>query len=71
MSEGVSINRPPVFDGDGYSNWKTHTKIFIEAIDLDVQDAIKKGPFVLTNVVDGKSIEKPRSEWTEEDKKKV
>ena len=46
-------------------------RIFVETIDLDVWDAIEKGPFVPTNVVDGKSVEKPRSEWTDEDKKKV
>ena len=45
-------------------------RIFIEAIDLDVQDTIENGSFVLTKVVDGKSVEKPRSEWTKKDKKK-
>ena len=46
-------------------------RIFIEAIDLDVWDAVEKGPFVPTKLVDGKIVEKSRGEWTEEDKKKV
>ena len=71
LSEGASINRSPVFNGDGYSYWKTHVRIFVEAIDLDVWDAIEKGLFVPTNIVDGKSVQKPRNEWTDEHKKKV
>ena len=67
LLEGSSINRPLVFNRDGYSYWKTRMRIFIEAIDLDVWDAVEKGPFVPTKLVEGKTVEKPRSEWTEED----
>ena len=44
-------------------------RIFIEAIDLDVWDAVEKGPFIPTKLVDGKIVDKSRGEWTEEDKK--
>ena len=71
LPEGASINRPPVFNGEGYAYWKTCMRIFIEAVDLDVQDAVENGPFVLTHILDGRKIEKLRDEWTDEDKKKV
>ena len=70
-SEGASINRPPMFNGDGYSYWKVRMKIFIEAIDLDIWNAIENGPFIPMHTSEGKIIEKPRSIWSDDDKKKV
>ena len=48
--EGNSIHRPPIFNGEGYHYWKTRMQIFIEAIDLNIWEAIEIGPYVPTIV---------------------
>ena len=69
--EGTSINRPPLFNGEGYAYWKVRMKIFIQAIDMEIWNAIENGPFVpQTKVNDVVSI-KPQSSWDNDDKKKV
>jgi len=51
-------------------------QIFIEAIDLNIWEAIEIGPYVPT-IVDGSStsgsttIEKPRDKWSEEDRRRI
>ena len=69
--EGNSINRPPIFNGVGYHYWKTRMQIFIEAIDLNVWDAIEVGPYIPTMVAGNTTIEKPREDWTEEERRLV
>nr|KYP31534.1 hypothetical protein KK1_048081 [Cajanus cajan] len=49
--EGVSIHRPPVFNGENYVYWKIRMRIFIEAIDIIVWDAIENGPYILMTMV--------------------
>jgi len=66
--EGNSINRPPIFNGEGYHYWKTQMQIFIEAIDLNIWEAIEVGPYVPTVVAGNATIEKPREEWTEDER---
>ena len=46
-------------------------QIFIEAINLNIWDAIEVGPYIPTMVVGSKTIEKPREEWSEEEKRLV
>jgi len=58
--EGNSINRPRIFNGEGYHYWKTRMRIFIEAIDLNIWEAIGIGPFIPTMVVGNATIKKPR-----------
>jgi len=65
------INRPLVFNGEGYHYWKTRMQIFIEAIYLNIWEAIEFGPFIPTVVVRNASIEKPREEWDNDERKKV
>ena len=48
--EGNSIHRPPIFNGEGYHYWKTRMQIFIEAIDLNIWEAIEIGPHIPTIV---------------------
>ena len=77
--EGNSINRPPILHGEGYHDWKTRMHIFIEAIDLNIWEAIEIGRYIPTTVervsIDGSSssesinIEKRRDRWFEEDRK--
>ena len=56
-------------------------QIFIEAIDLNIWEAIEIGPYIPTTVerttIDGSTtsgsttIEKPRDRWSEEDRRRV
>jgi len=46
-------------------------QIFIKAIDLNVSDAIEVGHYIPTMVARRKTIEKPREEWSEEEKRLV
>ena len=71
--EGNSINRPPIFNGVGYHYWKTRMQIFIEAIDLNIWEAIELGPHIPTivDVSTSTTTQKPRDQWTEEDRRKI
>jgi len=42
-------------------------QIFIEAIDLNIWEAIEIGPYISTMVAGNTTIEKPREEWNEEE----
>ena len=55
--EGNSINRPFIFNGQGYHYWKTCMQLFIEAIDLNISEAIEIGPFIPTMIVRNETIE--------------
>ena len=46
-------------------------QIFIEAIDLNIWEAIEIGPFIPTMVVGNATIEKPREEWDTDEIRKV
>jgi hypothetical protein len=70
-SNNNSINCPPSFNGEGYGYWKERMKIFIEGIDCDIWDAIENGPFIPTHLVNNVVVNKPRSLWTKDEKKKV
>ena len=66
--EGNSINRTLIFNGEGYHYWKTQMHIFIEAIDLNIWEAIEIGPFIPTMVVGNAAIEKPIEEWDDDER---
>ena len=65
------MNRPPFFNGEGYGYWKDRMQFFLEGVDLDIWDAVENGPFVPTQSINDKVVDKPRSLWTEDDKRKV
>jgi len=46
-------------------------QIFIEVIDLNIWEAIEFGPFLPTMVVGNATIEKPREEWDDDERRKV
>jgi len=69
--EGNSINRPPFFNGVGYHYWKTCKQIFIEAIDLNIWEAIEIRPYIPTMAAGNTTIQKPRDQWSEEEKRLV
>ena len=58
--EGNSINRPPIFNGEGYHYWKTRMQIFNEAIYLNIWEAIEIGTYVPTMVAGNTTTENPR-----------
>nr|KYP31141.1 hypothetical protein KK1_048850 [Cajanus cajan] len=69
--EGVSIHRPPVFNGENYVYWKIRMRIFIEATDIAVWDAVENGPYIpMTKDDDGKR-EKHWSEWSDDERKRA
>jgi len=73
FAEGNSIHRPPIFNGEGYHFWKTRMQIIIEAIDLNIWEAIEIGSYVPT-IVDASTSTttgKPRDKWTEVDWRRI
>ena len=46
-------------------------QIFIEAIDLNILEAIEFGPFIPTMVVGNATIEKLREEWDDDERRMV
>ena len=71
FSEGVSINRPPLFAGENYLFWKIRMKIFLESIDMGVWDAIVNGPFIPMHTINNVHVEKDFNLWTADENKKV
>jgi hypothetical protein len=69
--EGASFHRPPSFNGEEYAYWKTRMTIFIQSIDLDLWDIIESGPLVPEYLVGEEIKSKPRSLWTDNEKKQV
>lgn len=72
LGEGASLARPPAFNGSAYMYWKERMLIFLEASGLDILDAVENGPFIPRIAgTDGNLISKPRSDWSDDDKKRV
>jgi len=46
-------------------------KVFIESIDQGIWDAILNGPYTYKHVVDDKQVDKPWTEWTEEERRRT
>ena len=46
-------------------------QIFIEAIDLNIWEAIEIGPYIPTMVVGNEIIEKPGDQWDEEERRSI
>ena len=67
--EGSSINRPPLFNGEGYAYWKARMKIFIEAIDMEIWKSIENGPFVPKRKINEEVVEIPWESWDDDDKR--
>ncbi|GAV60937.1 DUF4219 domain-containing protein/UBN2 domain-containing protein [Cephalotus follicularis] len=65
--EGSSISRPPFFDGNNYSFWKTRTTIFLQSLDYQLWHIIVNGPRILTRTVEGLVSVKPENEFNEND----
>ena len=46
-------------------------QIFIKAIDLNIWEAIEIDPYIPIMVVGNATIEKPREQWDEEERRRV
>jgi len=71
FGEGASINKSPLFCGVNYQFWKVRIKIFIHSTDKGIWESIENGPFVPQVKKDDALVDKPSSEWTEAESKKV
>lgn len=70
--EGSSTNRPLGFDGKDYYYQKDKMKLFLESQDVDLLDTIEIGPYKpMEKTQAWVEIEKPKEEWTSEDKARV
>ncbi|GAV71273.1 zf-CCHC domain-containing protein/DUF4219 domain-containing protein/UBN2 domain-containing protein [Cephalotus follicularis] len=49
--EGSSITRPPFFDGNNYSFWKTRMTIFLQSLDYQLWHIIINGPMMPTRTI--------------------
>ncbi|XP_070015810.1 uncharacterized protein LOC142174309 [Nicotiana tabacum] len=73
FKEGQSTYRPPRFNGQYYSWWKTHMHDFIMAKDLELWDIICDGPHVPMKKLEetGPTVPKDRKEYSDIDRKVV
>jgi len=71
FAKGASIHRPPMFYGLNYQFWKIRMQIFIESIDKGIWDAIVNGIYTPKCVVENKQVDKPWSEWTDEERRRA
>ena len=69
LAEGQSTNRPPLFNGSNYTYWKARMKIFIQALDYDMQSIIVNGAHTPTKIIDSVESTKSKREWDKVDKK--
>lgn len=53
MTSRCSVNKPPFFNGEGYSLWNEKMIFFIEGMDRCIWKALKEGSFVPTLKVNG------------------
>lgn len=69
--EGQSIQRPPLFNGENYTYWKTRMRFFMQSLDYDLWECVST-PYVVPTVTqeDGTVAAKTRSTWTDDEKKK-
>jgi len=54
-----------------YAFWKIRMKIFMESIDSCIWEVVVHGPYVPMQVVKDEEVVKPKSEWSESEKKKA
>ena len=60
FQEGLSVVRPPLFNGLDYTYWKTRMRVFLISMNLDLWNIVENG-FQLPS--------KPMNEWSDLEKK--
>jgi len=69
-----AYNRAPIFDRENYNYWKECMSVHIQSVDMDVWHAVVNGRFQPQIVADGEDgvvLDKPKADWSDDDKKKV
>jgi len=64
----------PIFDGENYDYWKECMRVHIQSVDMDVWDTVVNGQFQPQIAADGENgvvLDKPKANWSDDDKKKV
>ncbi|MQM01112.1 hypothetical protein Taro_033861 [Colocasia esculenta] len=61
-SEGQSVNRPPLFDGEDYAYWKTRMEYFLQGYEYQIWSIVEEGDLLVTN---------EKNQWTDDDRKKI
>ena len=61
-NEGQSVNRPPLFDGEDYTYWKTRMEYFLQGHDYQIWSIVEEGNLLVTN---------EKAQWTDDDRKKI
>ena len=64
-------NRAPFFYDENYDYWKECMSIHIQSVDMDVRDVVTNGRYQPKNVVDCVAQDKPKADWSDDDKKKL
>lgn len=68
IQEGLSTNRSSCLDGYDYQYRKDKMKLFMESQDVNLWDIIKFDPYKSTKRTEAREIQKPKVEWTSEEK---
>ena len=69
LPEGNSFTRPPSFNGNHYTYWKSKMRLFLDAVDIDLWDIVENGPYTPLKVVDGVEVQIPRNEWSDSERR--
>jgi len=67
-------NRATIIDGENHDYWKECMSVQIQYVDMDVWDAVVNGRFqpqIVANGEDDVVLDKPKADWSDDDKKKV
>ena len=66
-----ACNRAPIFDVENYNYWKECMSVHIQSVDMDVWNAVAKWRFQPQVVANSVAQDKPKADWSDDDKKKV
>ncbi|MQL77239.1 hypothetical protein Taro_009651 [Colocasia esculenta] len=60
--EGQSVNRPPLFDGEDYTYWKTRMEYFLQGHNYMIWSIVEEGNLLVTNA---------KAQWTDDDRRRI
>ena len=66
-----AYNRASIFNSENYDYWKECMNVHIQSVNMDVWDTVVNGWFEPQDDVDGVMQNKPKADWTDDDKKMV
>jgi len=66
-----AYNRAPILYGENYDYWKECMSVQIQSVDMDVWDAVANKRFQPQLVANGVAQDKPKADWSNDEKKKV